>query len=95
MTSVSENSIDSQYSVCPAGSRVLPGLEEENLPAFEINILLLLVSCFLILHYVDSMILIKKETRRVHTCCQKSVRKGFLAKIFKAAWKDFLMTSAL
>lgn len=85
MTSVSENSIDSQYSVCPAGSRVLPGLEEENLPAFEINILLLLVSCFLILHYVDSMILIKKETRRVHTCCQKSVRKGFLAKIFKAA----------
>lgn len=80
--------------VCPAGSRVLPDLEEEILPAFEINILLL-VSCFLILHYMDSMILIKKETRRVCTCYQKSARKGFLAKIFKAAWKDFLLTSVL
>lgn len=43
MTSVLENSIDSQYSVCPAGSRALPDLEGKSLPAFEINILLLLV----------------------------------------------------
>lgn len=28
MTSVSENSIDSQFSVCPAGSRVLPDFKE-------------------------------------------------------------------
>jgi len=75
MTSVLENSIDSQYLVSPAGSSALPDSEEEILPAFEINILLLLVSCCLILHYVDSMVLIKKETRRVHTCCQKSARK--------------------
>lgn len=31
----------------------------------------------------------------MHTCCQKSARRGFLAKIFKAAWKDFLLTSVL
>lgn len=46
MTSVLEKSIDNQYSDCPAGSRVLPDLEEGNLPAFEINILLLLVFLF-------------------------------------------------
>lgn len=46
MTSVLEKSIDSQYSGCPAGSRVLPDLEKGNLPAFEINISLLLVSSF-------------------------------------------------
>lgn len=51
MTSVLEKSIDNQYSDCPAGSRVFPDLEEGNSPAFEINILLLLVSSFLILHY--------------------------------------------
>lgn len=51
MTSVLEKSIGNQYSDCPAGSRVLPDLEERNLPAFEINILLLLVSSFLILHF--------------------------------------------
>lgn len=85
MSSVLENSTASQYSVSPAGSRVLPDFKEENLPVFEMNILLLLVSCFLILHYMHSLIYIKKETRRVHTCCQKSARRGFLAKIFKAA----------
>lgn len=97
MSSVLENSTASQHSVCPAGSRVLPDFKEENLPVFEMNILLLLllVSCFLILHYMHSLIYIKKETRRVHTCCQKSARRGFLAKIFKAAWKDFLLTSVL
>lgn len=61
MSSVLENSSDSQYSVCPAGSGVLPDFKEENLPVFEMNILLLLVSCFLILHYVYSLIFIKKR----------------------------------
>lgn len=43
-TSVLEKNIDNQYSDCPAGSRVLPDLEEGNLPAFEINILLVVSS---------------------------------------------------
>lgn len=46
ITSVLEESIDNQYSDCTAGSRVLLDLEEGNLPTFEINILLLLVSSF-------------------------------------------------
>lgn len=48
MTPASEIIIDSQYLVCPAGSRAFPDLEKDHLPAFESNILLLLllVSCF-------------------------------------------------